>query len=367
MRIGFDAKRYFENKTGLGSYSKTLIDGLIENYPDNEYFLYTPNKPQEKHINKLLDISKVKIRYPLNASKSYWRSRGIIEDLKKDNIQVYHGLSNELPFGIHKTNIKTVVTIHDLLFKKFPEDYPLIDRMIFEWKSKYACTRADKIISISEATQAEVLKHYKTSTKKVSTIYQDLSPHFIDDLDSAETKEMLRKLNIDFDFLLFIGNNKRRKNLKTVLQTLVVAKTKRHLILVLPSKELSSELTKYVKENNLETYIHILTDLSINQMKVLYKLALALIYPSLGEGWGLPVEEALVFKKYVIVPRKKPFTEVPSKYKVFIEDPLDPYELSEKIEYASSQENSKLDLRNNNSTHVKNASSLYNQTYQSLL
>ena len=367
MRIGFDAKRYFENKTGLGSYGKTLINGLIKEYPDNEYFLYTPQKPSDKHIKELLDMSKVKVRHPLKASKSYWRSRGIIEDLKKDNIQVYHGLSNELPFGIHKTDIKTVVTIHDLLFKKFPEDYPLIDRMIYDWKAKYGCKRATKVISISKATTSDILNHYNVSTQKISTIYQDLSPQFLDDLETSTAKKILNGINIEFDFLLFIGNCKSRKNLKTVLQALAISKTKKHLVLVLPSKVLSSELAKVIVDNSLESYIHILSDLSIIQMKALYKLNSVLLYPSLGEGWGLPVEEALVFKKYAIVPRIQPFTEVASMYKVFLEDPLNPKELLEKIEFVDRLDINKEIVKNQTTFQSPRATSLYNQIYQNSL
>ena len=82
----------------------------------------------------------------LPFSKALWRSKGIVNDLKRDGIQVFHGLSGELPIGIRQSGIKSVVTIHDLIFLRHPEFYHWIDTKIYAWKFRQTIREADHII-----------------------------------------------------------------------------------------------------------------------------------------------------------------------------------------------------------------------------
>ena len=140
MRIGFDAKRAFLNNTGLGNYSRDTIRVLSNYFPDNKYFLYTPKAKENSRLSFLNSNSNTFVRTPkslLNrALKSYWRSKSIVKDLFTNKIDIYHGLSHELPIGIEKTNIKTVVTIHDLIFIRYPHLFKAIDRRIYYKKFK---------------------------------------------------------------------------------------------------------------------------------------------------------------------------------------------------------------------------------------
>ena len=132
MRIGFDAKRVFSNTTGLGNYSRDTINLLSYHFNDNKYFLFTPNKKFKNKLNFFYKNGNSTICTPNTlfnrAFKNYWRSRSIVNDLCKHKIDIYHGLSNELPIGIESTNIKTVVTIHDLIFIRFPYLFNVFDR-----------------------------------------------------------------------------------------------------------------------------------------------------------------------------------------------------------------------------------------------
>lgn len=330
MRIGFDAKRLFENKTGLGTYSRNLVNALIEEYPENEYYLYTPDKPSEKHIRNYLDTSNVKIRHPEKINKNYWRTRGILKDLAKDEIEIYHGLSNELPFGIHNTTIKTVVTIHDLLFKQFPQDYTLVDRMIYDWKSKYACSNADRVIAISLATKKSIRAYYNTPESQISTIYQEIDPIFRKKLTKEDQTKRLKDLRISEDFILFVGNDSKRKNLVTVLKALSLLD--KNLVMVLNRGTLNKECSDLIRSLGIKDQIRILTDVSKNQLQALYTKSKCLAYPSLGEGWGLPVEEAIACNTYAIVPNYPPFNEHHSNKKFLLNNPNNAKELAERIE-----------------------------------
>src|SRR6476661_4084140 len=112
MNIGFDGKRTTQNLTGLGNYSRYIIRLLAKFHPEHKYTVYAQKPPSQN-----LKLSGVEYQYPSQKSlKSYWRSRGIINDLLKHEIKLFHGLSNEIPFGLKKAQIRSVVTIHDLIF-----------------------------------------------------------------------------------------------------------------------------------------------------------------------------------------------------------------------------------------------------------
>ena len=122
MVIGFDAKRAFNNGSGLGNYSRFIIESVQKQTPEHETLLFTP-KVNAKYS---AFASGKKIVLPSGFFKlapSLWRAKFCTKDIQKHQVDVFHGLSNELPFGIEKTNVRTVVTIHDLIFKRFPEFY----------------------------------------------------------------------------------------------------------------------------------------------------------------------------------------------------------------------------------------------------
>ena len=111
MRIGFDAKRAFYNNTGLGNYSRDSIRILSFFYPEENYFLYTPKAKENKRLSFLQSRENTFVRTPFsffgNLFKKYWRTTNIVKDLHQDEIDIFHGLSHEIPLGIEKTNIKS--------------------------------------------------------------------------------------------------------------------------------------------------------------------------------------------------------------------------------------------------------------------
>lgn len=161
MKIGFDAKRAFFNRSGLGNYSRNLLRALSLYYPDNQYLLYTTSK--NTSLFNLTDQNFI-IKEPsgfLNKRlKSYWRSFSLTKQVKRDELNLFHGLSHELPYNIHKSGIKTVVTIHDLIFLRFPGLYKTFDRRIYLKKFKYACKIADLIIAVSKQTANDIQEFF---------------------------------------------------------------------------------------------------------------------------------------------------------------------------------------------------------------
>jgi hypothetical protein len=143
-------KRIFNNPTGLGVYGRNLIAGLRQVDKENQYCLFTPKKE-----STLFDTSNLQDNFSILESKNlfsyYWRSYSIYKDIQQKKIDIYHGLSNELPFSLGKTKAKSIVDIHDVCFVRFAEDYSKIDQKIFFEKAAFAAKNSNKIIATSEA------------------------------------------------------------------------------------------------------------------------------------------------------------------------------------------------------------------------
>jgi glycosyltransferase involved in cell wall biosynthesis len=221
MNIGYDAKRAYQNCTGLGHYSRTLLASLAKFYPQNNYYLFAPKITGMFNTSGFKNIYPVcPSHFPATSCKSLWRSSWVKQDLLKYNIDLYHGLSHEIPMGIEATGIKSVVTIHDLIFERYPAQYKLVDRLIYRNKFRYACKHADKIIAISRQTKQDIIDFYKIPEEKIVVCYQSCNLQFSQTIPE-EKKEALRRLyKLPESFYLCVGSIIERKNLMLVCKAL---------------------------------------------------------------------------------------------------------------------------------------------------
>ena len=312
MQIGFDAKRAFLNNTGLGNYSRETINILSNYYPENNYFLYTPKIIKNKRLDFIKERKNIEICEPegiINSSiKSYWRTKNIISDLLMKKINIYHGLSHEIPLCIEETKIKSIVTIHDLIFLRYPELYSLIDRKIYYYKIKSACRRADKIIAISEQTKKDIIQFLNIDPQKIKVVYQSCNNIFQSDINIQEKKSILLKYNIDHQYLLYVGSIERRKNLLTLLKTIKKLKNQ-YLVVIGNGGSYKKKCLKYIQEEKLTHRVKILSELKIKEIAAFYQSAQIMIYPSKFEGFGLPIIEALFSKTPIITSKGGCFNE----------------------------------------------------------
>lgn len=312
MKIGFDAKRLFMNYTGLGNYSRILVANLQKYFPDNQYFLYTPKAIRNEETEQFFDSSKFTIRESNSFFSSYWRSFSIVKELKRDKIDVFHGLSAELPFGIHRTGIKSVVTIHDLIFKFVKEDYKLPDRIIYNFKTKSACKRADKIITISQFTKKDIVRIYKVNPKKISVIYIPVSDNYTKKYSNRELISTKNKLDLPDRFFLYVGSVIKRKNLRIIIEAMNIIDREKliPLVIVGKGKKYFDEIRQLVKEYSLDKKVVYLKDISNRDLPKIYQLSDFFVFPSYYEGFGLPVLEAIQSGKAVLVSGDTSLVEV---------------------------------------------------------
>lgn len=321
MRIGFDAKRAFFNSSGLGNYSRSTIDLLTKYYPSNDYVLFTPST--ENAIDfKIRD--KVKVVEPKlflsRTFKSYWRTFRLAKKIAEHKLDIYHGLSGELPYKADmRSDVKLIVTIHDLIFLRYPELYNSVDRKIYYQKSKYACEIADKIIAISEQTKSDIIHFFEINESKIEVVYQGCNPTFHQEVNTKEKIEIAGKYNLPSKYILNVGTVEKRKNSLSILKAIQHAKLDISLIIVGGKTDYQNEVIQYARENALEDQLIIFNDFPFADLPALYQQAEMFIYPSVFEGFGIPIIEALYSGIPVITTKGGVFSETGGFSTIYVE------------------------------------------------
>ena len=304
MRIGFDAKRAYHNGTGLGHYSRTLIQALAEGYPTHEYFLFNPKTPapytfDHPSIREILPTGLFSKIY-----SSAWRSSWVTKDLQALGINLYHGLSHEIPFGIEKTEIKSVVTMHDLIPERHPEQYAAWDVYIYKKKFRFACEKADHIIAISNQTKEDIINYYGIHPDKITVCYQSCNASFAQTVTEQQKEIIRKKYNLPAKYFLSVGSIIERKNLLLIIKAMQELKGVLDIPLVVigDGGKYKQQVKELIKEFGLEHHVIFLSEQDTAQdlgykkaidFPAIYQMAIALIYPSFFEGFGIPVLEGL--------------------------------------------------------------------------
>ena len=334
MRIGFDAKRAYQNFTGLGNYSRDLIENLIELYPKNEYRLFAPKEnknPRLNYLSKHENVSSVFPESPLNKTfKGFWRSINMEKSIIKNEIDIYHGLSNEIP-RIKTHNIPYLVTIHDLIFKRYPRNYRNIDRRIYNAKFKYAIKHADLTLAISQQTKNDIIEYYGTDPDSIKVIYQTCHKNFRKEYSSEVLHHIKKKFNLPDQFILNVGTIETRKNLISIINAMTLMKNKVPLVVVGKKTKYMNFIKVQLKKLKFNpSSILFLNDVSVEELPGIYQLSSLFVYPSIFEGFGIPIIEALFSKTPVITTKGGCFIEAGGENSKYI-NPLSVVDMKKAI------------------------------------
>lgn len=305
MIIGFDGKRAFQNKTGLGNYIRSLLPVLAQYYPGEKYVLFAPEQTDLFNVKEIPQADAV---FPAGdfykALPAVWRRYGMVKAIRDYGVDIYHGVSNELPNGIRKSSAKTVVTVHDIIFERFPETYNLDERYVHRWKIKYACRVADAVVAISEQTKNDLIEFYKVPAEKITVVYQSCNPIFQQTVSDKEKKEVKELYRLPEKYFLFVSSVAPRKNLIAICKAMVNLKGQLDIPLVVigNGKKEKDEAKNFMAANGIGHLLILLNEMPQSKearfntaadFPAIYQQALALIYPSIFEGFGAPLLEAL--------------------------------------------------------------------------
>lgn len=222
MRIGFDGKRAVSNMTGLGNYSRLVIEKIATEFPDDSLYIYTPKLKRNPRLALIESLKNTEFRLPAGSgfSGSLWRTFGISNNLLADKIDVYHGLSNELPLNIRSSNVPSVVTIHDVIYRRLPDCYSAIDRKIYDFKYGHSCHNATRIIAISECTKKDIVELYGIDPDRIDVVYQGCDDSFKQDISADILEKTRERLQLPARYILQVGTIESRKNLELTARAL---------------------------------------------------------------------------------------------------------------------------------------------------
>ena len=319
--VGFDAKRVVRNGTGLGAYGRNLVNDLAALYPNAQLLLYAPDAGREDLARQVKSAPNLRMVYPKNAKnalkKAAWRSGGVVKDLLRDGVQVFHGLSGELPKGVKHAGIDAVVTIHDLIFMRYPKLYSFFDRKIHYRKFLYAAQHSEHIIAISEQTKQDIISYLGISEEKITVVYQGCHRAFKKIYTETQKETIRKKYHLPEKFVLNVGAIEPRKN---ALEIVKAIEPLRDISLVLVGKQTAyyQQIEAYCEAHQLKDRVQALSNVPMEDLAIIYQLAEVFCYPSIFEGFGIPIIEALFSKTPVISSQGSCFAEAGGTHSVYV-------------------------------------------------
>ena len=298
MIIGYDAKRVLRNGTGLGAYGRTLVTDMSSLVSDDtSLLLYAPDEGKAEFLHQVDALPHVAMRYPQHKTnaigKALWRSYGIVRELEHDKADIFHGLSGELPMCATQHHVRTVVTIHDLIFLRHPEFYHWIDAKIYAAKFYWTCKEAQRIIAISECTKRDIMYYGGVDEDKIDVIYQSCSTRFKQRETDQRLAEVKAKYQLPNRYIINVGTIEPRKNILQAVQALPLLPEDVSLVVVGRATRYTEQVKTWAERHGLSHRVRFFHGVPSEDLPALYQQAEACVYPSVYEGFGIPIIEAI--------------------------------------------------------------------------
>lgn len=331
MNIGIDARPLTKYKAGIGYYLDDLLFSILKNDSINKYFLISDRKIIFDHA-KFENLFFIEDMESKVYKKTLWYMVRLPKLVRKLKIDIFWGTQHVLPFYLDK-NIKKVLTMHDLVYREMPETMQLYNRLINKIFIPHSVKISDIIFSVSESTKEGICKYFGKTVdlNKIKVIYS--GGNVLPVRDDKEDEFFINHPDIvSGRFLLYIGTLEPRKNIATLLKAFEILREKVNIKLVLCGKIgwKASNIIKLIKNHKYKNDIIYLNYVSDMEKYILLKNCLIFIFPSLYEGFGLPVVEAMKMGSVAVVSKSSSLNEL-----IEIEDikfdALDSEELADKL------------------------------------
>lgn len=314
MRIGFDIRPFLKEETGVGIYFKNLLFSLSRIDYSNEYYLFSSSLKDRFPTQKIPPLAKKKFRdflFPVKMVNFFWHRLGWppLDYFFRTKLDLSH---SPTPL-ILPTKGEKIVTVYDLFFMEFPQLTNKEARKDFFQRTEESLHKADGIITISHFTKSQIIKKFKIDESRVRVVYLGINHKYWDDVSPNELAKTKSKYTLPSSFILFVGALERRKNLLNLIKALkVIHKNERriHLLLVGRKGEEYKGIKDEIKRQSLRPWVKMLGYVSDDDLRSLYRLASVLVYPSLYEGFGLPLLEAMTSGLPVVSSKRSALPEI---------------------------------------------------------
>jgi glycosyltransferase involved in cell wall biosynthesis len=356
MNIGFDAKRLFRNFTGLGNYSRFIVSALTSQFPDHRYILFTPPFNPHPETHPILSDQSVQVVQPSGLwrlSGPLWRTMGMTLTAEVRHLNVFHGLSHELPMGL-PSHIPKVVTVHDLIFYRYPGLYNPIDVSIYKAKIRSACRRADVVVAISRQTADDAVAFLKVPPSRVRVVYQGCHPQFSHRISPDDISRVRQKYDLPSAYLLHVGTVERRKNIMVAVEALRMLPESLRLPLVIVGRwtPYADDVMDKARQLDISRYVLMRHEVTFSDLPAIYQGALVFLYPSVFEGFGIPIIEAISSGVPVITSTGSCFSEAGGPHTRYV-SPRDAAAWRDEIQMLVENESLRREIAQQAMTHVE--------------
>jgi glycosyltransferase involved in cell wall biosynthesis len=334
MRLGFDLRPFLREETGVGTYLRNVLFQLARIDRMNEYFLFSSSFKDRFPAEKIPPFERLKFRdcrLPVRVLNYLWqgRRRPYLDSFFRSRLDLTHsGTPLILP-----TRGKKIITVHDIFFMDFPAQAGEEAGKVFFRLAAASFRDADGIVTSSATTAVELASRFTLDEKKIRVIPPGLDVRFLEDVPAADLKEAAERFGLPPAFLLFVGAQAPRKNLVRFLEALkIVHLHGRRIPLVLagPEGEASEAIREKAAKLGISQWIRTTGYLEQKDIRNIYRLAAAFVLPSLCEGFGLPLLEAMASGVPVAASRTSSIPEVCRDAAAYF-DPENPESMAEKV------------------------------------
>jgi len=358
MKIAVDANELiYKDNTGVKVYTHQILQALAKIDNQNEYTLYTSKKISGVESQKIVVNDNFKIEV-LKSFLPFWTYSKFLAQIKKSKPDLLFMPIQAVPFFKKPAHIKIVVTVHDLAYLVYPDFFTKKDRTSLDFHTKRAVKMADAIIVPSLATQQDLIKYHHENKEKIHLIYHGTVPLENRELSGAEKEDLNGKVANLKPFILFVGTIQPRKNIIRLIEAFERVKSRQDnyadLKLVIVGKKgwLSEGIYNRANKSQYSPAIIFTGSIDNSYLRKLYENALMFVLPSLYEGFGLPVLEAMSFGLPCIVSDNSSLAEIVDSHALVV-NAQSSDDLAQKINIFLNHEN----LRHDYSVRsIKNAS-----------
>ncbi len=317
MKVGIDASALIKEKpTGVEVVTRDLIYALISSAPKHYFYLYTPQVPPGA-FTRLANVTTRVI-----PASRLWTQRALPKAIHEDNLDIFWSPSNMLPPNL---KMKTLATIHDLATVKFPRLYTLKERLLSRITIKRAAQSATKVLAISLQTKKDLTEYFKVPAGRIEVIYMALP---------TMSKPVKPKFKLPKRYLLVVGRIEPRKNPLNIVKAFAkVAKIDPtlHLIFAGSPGTGMSNVTTLIKKLRIQSRVKVLGFVPAANHSWLIQNAEIMLFPSLYEGFGLPILEGFHFETPVITSNYGAMSEIAGGGAMLV-DPKNPGDIAKGIE-----------------------------------
>jgi glycosyltransferase involved in cell wall biosynthesis len=338
MKIGIDISRTIEEATGVGYYAKNLVHALAKVDTENDYLLYGIFYDcYPKNWKKAAIPKSPNFRLHENNSLSWlvrkkWENAGKYKERLLGGIDLLHSTAFTMPLV---SNLKVVVTIHDLNCFTHPQYHTEANYQFVTKNLHHAARKASFIIADSENTKREILRFLHVPEEKIAVIYLAAGEAFDEKCSSESIAQIKRKYTIKKPYFLAVGSIEPRKNLTSALIAFKALRETRKIdnqFVIAGGKGWKNEaFYRLLKKLSIDANLVMTGYVPEEDLPALYQGAEVFVYPSVYEGFGLPVLEAMASGTPVITSNTSSLPEVAGDAALLV-NPMEVFEIYEAME-----------------------------------